>query len=125
MLVLSVVLVGCTSTKTTTSNIAESQELPTDLGLTSDATTSVVLSEYSFGPSEIVLQAGVSNSIELSNQGSIPHTFVVTDLGIDVSLGVGESQTITVDNPAPGSYEVLCTVAGHSELGMHGQVTVR
>lgn len=87
------------------------------------AEVAVELSEFAITPGDIEIAAG--GSLQISNVGSAPHDFAVvgTDLATPM-LNAGESATLDVSSLAPGSYEVLCQVAGHASGGMVGTLTV-
>jgi uncharacterized cupredoxin-like copper-binding protein len=76
--------------------------------------------------------ANTAATVTFENTGQFPHTFVVTDhnnpnlpnLGIDVAVDPGETETTTVNAPA-GDYYYCCRIPGHKEAGMVGTLTVR
>lgn len=82
-----------------------------------------------FEPRRIEVRAGVPTRIELENTGVAEHTLVVKtpDGGQDwvhlhVPAGVTEGATYQLDEP--GTYPVLCTIPGHTEGGMIGELVV-
>ena len=82
-----------------------------------------------FEPKRIEVQAGVPTRIELENVGVAEHSLVVKTPGgeqdwvhLHVAPGVTEAATYQLD--APGTYPVLCTIPGHTEGGMIGELVV-
>lgn len=99
---------------------------------TAAETTAVDMDEYSFSPSDVVVKSG--DSITVENSGKIVHNLTV-EKGPDPTeksekragtstFAPGNSEKLTVDL-SPGKYAMVCTVAGHRELGMTGTFTVK
>src|SRR2546426_7521804 len=58
------------------------------------------------------------------NEGTIEHNFVIEGTSVDLeAIPPGSTKEVTVDLK-PGTYNVLCTIAGHSEAGMKTTITV-
>jgi plastocyanin len=87
--------------------------------------------EYEFDPSTIVVTgAGGTTPIELllDNTGALAHNLRVERDGEDL----GGTPTFQGGDPrpgrvslAPGTYELICTVGDHADLGMKGKLEVR
>ena len=89
----------------------------------------VVGREYSFDPKDVVVTGGGGPlKITLDNQGSLAHNLKVEkdgdELGGTPTFASGDAQSGTV-KLAPGSYEMVCTVGNHADLGMKGKLTVK
>jgi uncharacterized cupredoxin-like copper-binding protein len=88
----------------------------------------VTATDYSFAPKTIVVTGAGPIRFQLKNAGAQAHDLHVTkggaDLGGTAVFGPGETQSATV-RLKPGSYEFLCTVGDHAQLGMKGELTVR
>ncbi len=71
-------------------------------------------------------EASPGQTILFVNEGSLPHNFIVEELGIDMpQIPGGEEQEVAVPEDAePGDYEYICSVPGHAEAGMVGTMTV-
>ena len=75
------------------------------------------------------LQAKPGNvSITYDNPSQVPHSIAVATSNGNV-LGqvqpfTAGKQTVTLNNLAPGKYVFYCTVPGHREAGMEGDLTV-
>jgi plastocyanin len=87
----------------------------------------VVGEEYSFDPSNIVVSAPGTLRVTLSNEGSLAHNLKLIrdgeELGGTPSFPGGESRSASL-RVGPGSYDLICTVGGHAELGMKGMLKV-
>lgn len=111
---------------------------------------SVALNEWSVTPSAIAFSAG-SVTFAVSNQGTMPHEFVVlrtktqaadipvasfegetgrinedtagTNVGETGDLAAAATKSLTVDLK-PGHYVFFCNLPGHFQSGMHVDVTV-
>jgi nitrite reductase (NO-forming) len=85
-----------------------------------------------FDPNEVTIPADTDVTVNLPNHGVTLHNFSVTDhnqypgvpnLGIDVDLAVGATETVTINAPA-GDYYFFCNVPGHEAAGMFGTMHV-
>lgn len=87
----------------------------------------VVAKEYSFDPSTIVMRGPGTLRLTLENEGSLAHNLKLMRDGQDVggtpSFPGGESRSARV-RVERGSYEYVCTVGDHAELGMKGTLKV-
>jgi plastocyanin len=75
------------------------------------------------------LQAKPGNvAITYDNPSPVPHSIAVATANGNVLGQVqpfsGGKQTVTLTNLAPGKYVFYCTVPGHREAGMQGDLTV-
>jgi plastocyanin len=80
-----------------------------------------------FDPDGLEASAG-SLAIAYSNPSSVPHSLAVeaadgSVLG-ETQVFSGGEQEVTIDDLAPGEYVFFCTVPGHREAGMEGDLTV-
>lgn len=91
-----------------------------------EGTITVDMTEFKFEPNNIQAKTG-QITFNLVNNGSVDH-----DMHIEIPgnaqtsplVGPGESTTWTVTIDEAGTYEVWCTVPGHRESGMEGQLEV-
>jgi plastocyanin len=87
----------------------------------------VVAKEYSFDPSTIVMRGPETLRVRLVNEGSLAHNLKLLkdgeELGGTPSFPGGESRSAQV-RVESGSYEFICTVGDHAELGMKGTLKV-
>ena len=86
-------------------------------------------SEFGFEPSTLELRAGVPTRIELDNRGAaVEHSLLVRApaggdwIHLHAAAKGSDSATFRIDTP--GTYEVLCTIPGHTEAGMVGKLVV-
>lgn len=85
---------------------------------------------FRFEPSRLEVDAGVPTRIELENSGVIEHSLVVkTPDGssdwVHLHVLAGATDAATYEFDRPGTYEILCTIPGHTEGGMIGKLVVR
>ena len=84
--------------------------------------------EYSFDPASVVVEGAGRLTISLENRGSLAHNLkLIRDgevLGGTPTFPGGGTESGTVELE-PGSYQMVCTVGDHAELGMTGTVRVR
>ena len=88
-------------------------------------TLEIELAEFSIIPEEASLNEGDGLRIIITNNGEIDHDFAIQSLDIQVPL-IAPGDTITIDIllEETGSFEFICTIAGHKELGMTGTIIV-
>lgn len=81
--------------------------------------------EYKFDPASFSIPADTDVTIEVDNTGGvIEHDFTIDEGGgttIHANPGTKESGTISL--PA-ATYTFYCSVPGHRQLGMEGELTV-
>lgn len=89
----------------------------------------VAYDQLRFEPTRIEVQVGVPTRIELSNNGAAEHSLVVKVPGgdqdwvhIHVAPGATEASTYQLDQP--GTYPLICSIPGHTEGGMIGELVV-
>ena len=87
-------------------------------------TINVVGKEFSFDPAKLTLKAGEASTIILKNTGSIEHDFTVEDLGFKLTVPGGNTREKVLKIDKPGNYQFYCSVAGHKDAGMKGELTV-
>ena len=85
----------------------------------------VAMTEYAFGPDSVTVKSG--DTVTAENEGEVVHNLTVVD-GEDELEGTddvdpGQSGDLEVDLD-PGTYEMICTIPGHEDLGMAGDFTV-
>lgn len=78
-----------------------------------------------FDAKELVIPADGETTITLENSGFVVHNLAVDDLDLLVVAPRGHSETITIVDPAPGTYEFYCSISGHRQAGMVGMLTVQ
>jgi len=120
-------------------------------GSSSKSAIAVRLAEWKITASTITLDHG-SQTLRITNGGKIPHELLVfrPDAGTDPhalpvssdgdinedgpgakkisdgdNINPGKSQTRTVDFATPGTYVLVCNIAGHYKQGMSQIVTVK
>ncbi len=83
----------------------------------------VCASEYSFDVKTITAPPGPL-TVTLINNGSIGHTFTINGQPFNLVVSShGDTKTGTVTLPK-GTYDFECTVPGHAQLGMKGQLVI-
>jgi len=92
-----------------------------------DGSLRVKAEEYSFDPSTIVLSGAGTVRLTLDNKGTLAHNIKVEKdgrvIGGTPAFPAGETRSATV-KLASGTYDFLCTVGDHAELGMKGTLKV-
>jgi uncharacterized cupredoxin-like copper-binding protein len=89
-------------------------------------TVSISETEFSLDPSDATVKAG-SVTFDVSNDGGTDHNLEIEGNGVEEvtdTLAPGDTGQLTVDLE-PGTYEMYCSIDGHREQGMEGEVTVQ
>jgi uncharacterized cupredoxin-like copper-binding protein len=84
----------------------------------------VAAKEFSFTPNTLTLKAGQAATVAFKNEGSLDHDMTVSDGGFKLTVPAGQTEKKTLTFERPGTYEFHCSVPGHKDAGMHGQITV-
>jgi len=92
--------------------------------------------EFSFGPSTLAAEAGSTSVLRLRNDGTPLHDWAILSTPITSETGLRSDDLIAsarvepgavvileFDAPPPGTYQIICTISGHSE-GMEGRLVV-
>ncbi len=87
----------------------------------------VIADEYSFDPATIVLKGAGTLTLTVRNEGSLAHNLRVfradEEIGGTPTFPAGRTESARV-NLEHGSYEMICTVGDHAELGMRGTLQI-
>ncbi len=90
------------------------------------ATVNVAAKDFSYDltPADV---PGGTVTFDVKNVGATVHDFKITGNGVNEKttyIQAGKDDSFTVDL-SPGTYNYLCTVPSHKELGMEGSFTVK
>jgi plastocyanin len=89
------------------------------------ATFNIQGSEFSYQPNAFTVKPGEKVTINFKNAGTVEHTFVLKDLNFKLTAQPGQTVTGTFTAPStPGTFQFHCDIAGHTEAGMVGTMTV-
>ncbi|MEM7332039.1 MAG: sulfocyanin-like copper-binding protein [Chloroflexota bacterium] len=129
LLILTIVIAACGGG----GEAAEPQEAA---GVTLDYTG---FDAFSYNLDTATVKAGSEVTINFTNEGALQHNWLLVSERVDPleateadalsgattgELGGGETATITFNAPPAGTYQVVCTVAGHAEGGMVAEFVV-
>jgi nitrite reductase (NO-forming) len=84
----------------------------------------VELVDFGIRPLEIRVKAGQPVNLALANRGRILHDLTIPALGFQSVVQPGQRTAVALTAPAPGTYELYCSVPGHREAGMTGRLVV-
>ncbi len=88
-----------------------------------DPEVRVVMSDFAYEPSQITIDRGKKTVLVLQNRGTQEHNLTVQRQPL-ASQMVQPGQTVRMEvQLPPGNYPIVCTVPGHEEAGMKGQIT--
>ncbi len=82
--------------------------------------------EFKYDPATINAAPGQTINLTVKNNGTVQHTWVLSQANVKVTVDPGKSATATFTAPTtPGTYQYECDIAGHKEAGMVGQLIVK
>lgn len=108
----------------------------------------VELTDFSYTPSSITVPVGQPVVLTINNIGQIEHDFVVekievtdvvaqdsgsehhmqgmegTSYDLHVATGAGQTNSLQFTALEPGTYRIFCSIQGHIEAGMIGELIV-
>jgi uncharacterized cupredoxin-like copper-binding protein len=108
----------------------------------------VEMKDFAYTPSSLTVPAGQPITLTVKNTGNVEHDFVIEKINattkvledngsnahhahgeqagydVHVSARPGEASILQLTVSEPGTYEVFCSVEGHKEAGMIGQLNV-
>ena len=93
----------------------------------SDAVTGAVqltAANFQYSPQTLEVQAGKPAQLEIASTGA-GHTFTIRDLGVDVLLPSGTTQTVEFIVPEETTGELQWVCRFHESTGMGGRITVQ
>jgi len=91
----------------------------------SQQTINVEGGEFFYKPVDITAKPGEAIKVNFKNVGTVEHTFVIKDLNFKLVAAPGATVSGIFTAPTTaGTLEIHCDVAGHTEAGMLGKVTV-
>lgn len=127
-----VLLLGCESHGGFGEQVAEPLEVPSPTATTREVrgpTRSVEIAApggLRFEPTEIAVSIGETVTFVFRNEDAEPHTFTVNELNLQMFAEAGETLRLTLVVPEvlDRRFEFYCSVAGHQESGMVGEVII-
>ena len=106
----------------------------------------VNMTEFAFTPNVITVSAGQPVELTLINDGAVEHDFVVEIVPVDdvstegmemdhmsgdheeydlhSATAAGSTSTLRFTVTEPGTYKIICSVPGHLDAGMVGELIV-
>lgn len=94
----------------------------TDSAGSTATTLDISLSEFAIKGN---LEAKPGNvTLDVSNDGSVNHNVVLTNGPRTSDISPRDSTTLSLGNLGPGTYQLICDIAGHKEAGMVAALTV-
>jgi len=82
----------------------------------------VSVKEWMIEPMDMTVAAG-NVTFTVTNDGTLDHDFAIENAGKIDLITPGDTKTLEV-TLEPGTYNILCDLAGHKEAGMTGTLTV-
>src|SRR4051794_36592595 len=84
----------------------------------------VIVREWTVEPATLNLPAGRPVTLVLDNRGQLEHDVTIPALNVQLVAAAGKSARKTIQSDRAGEYDLLCSIVGHRELGMHGVARV-
>jgi Cu+-exporting ATPase len=88
-------------------------------------TIDVRAADVRFGPRDLTVPAGALIVVRFTNDDPVFHDWMVEGLAnVDAAARPGQTQRIRFRIDTPGTYRIVCSVAGHADAGMVGRLIV-
>jgi len=101
----------------------------------------VDMTDFAFTPNQYIVPAAKQITLQVTHDGLVTHEFIIMKYGTEVgehfneedqpnvywqiTVQPGDSKTFTFIAPdQPGTYQIVCGMAGHVEAGMVGKLEV-
>ena len=115
----------------------------TACGASNKVTLNVTATDKGYDSSSYTVPAGAQVTLNMTNNGNVEHEFAILKLGQHVTppfgeqdegkilweldgVGAGTTKSDTFTAPTePGTYDVICGIPGHIELGMITSLIVK
>ncbi|MDY6778568.1 MAG: cupredoxin domain-containing protein [Candidatus Nanohaloarchaea archaeon] len=84
--------------------------------------------EYYFSPQTITVEKGERIRVQFTNQGQVSHNLRIPSLNIgSPAISPGRTDSFTFTAPKTGTFPIRfeCTIPGHAERGMTGDVQLK
>lgn len=86
--------------------------------------TEVVAGDFWFAPDTLRLVAGETVNLAVRNDGRLYHDLTIEALGLTIGVDAGARSRAALTIAEPGTYTFVCSVPGHAEAGMRGNLDV-
>jgi plastocyanin len=83
----------------------------------------IIAIDNKFEPKTYTAEAGRPIHLTATNSGQNVHEVEVKDLLPETKLSPGQSKTVDLQSPQPGTYRVYCEI--HEDEGMEGELIVK
>ena len=123
VLAVAGLMIGACGAGSTKDRLAGGAEKPSADAITGTKVY-VTAKEFRFDPATLTLKAGEASTIVLQNAGSIEHDLSVSGAGYKLVVPASNTREKVLKFDKPGTYEFYCSVAGHKDAGMKGQLTI-
>lgn len=80
--------------------------------------------DIAFDVTSFEAKQGQTVNITYINEGALEHNFIMEDFNVEAKILPGETTTITFTPNKSGTFKYHCTIPGHTEAGMMGELTV-
>jgi uncharacterized cupredoxin-like copper-binding protein len=80
--------------------------------------------DFKFEPSTIHVPAAKTIDVVFANRGQSPHTFALQGKGFELKTDPGGTASGALKRLKSGTYQFICTIPGHLQLGMKGTLVV-
>ena len=83
----------------------------------------VSMGEYFYAPAELTVPR--DSDVRVVNNGAIVHSWILKGAGVGTAgIAPGGSIIVGLQGVAPGTYDIFCDQAGHTQAGQAGKITI-
>lgn len=84
----------------------------------------LIATDIAWNLETIEAKAGQTVEITVRNEGVLDHDLVIEEVGIDILLSPGGEEVVTFTPEEPIVLDFICSIPGHEEAGMVGNLIV-
>lgn len=82
--------------------------------------------DFAFSPKKILGHVGEKVVINFTNDSEHMHNFVIPELDLSTAvLEPGDTESLEITPATAGTFQIICSIAGHKEQGMFGELIVK
>lgn len=80
--------------------------------------------DIKFDTTSFEAKKGQTVNVTYTNEGALEHNFLIDEFNVKETVQPGETKTFSFTPTSEGTFTYYCNVAGHTEAGMVGTLTV-
>lgn len=85
----------------------------------------LTIKEWAITPADFQVEKGKHLVLTIRNDGAVPHNFAIPKLGVRlINIAPGSNRIVELNLDQAGTFNYLCDLPGHDQLGQRGTLSV-